>query len=311
MRETEMKKNSLIILLVLAFTAASVFAQSYRGQGRMTGVVTDQNGKPIEGVKVTLFSVKGAAGFEVTTDAKGEWKAMYIRGGGWNLDFEKTGYAPRKISTTIEESFKNPVVETRLEKVEGLIISDELKAALKLGNQLFAEKKYEEAIARFADLVAKNPEAYVINKNIGNCYFELQQYEKAEASYRKVLDKEPANAEIMLLIGNCYANRGENEQAMEVYGKIEFEKLTDPNVLFNIGTAFYRQSKFEKALKYYRRSVELKSDFLDGLYQVGLTYISLQNNSEAVRAFEQYLKLDADSPKAAQVRGFLDYLKKK
>lgn len=306
-----MKKKTISILFLLILAAISVFAQSYRGQGRMTGIVTDQSGTPIEGVKVTLFSVKGASGFGLTTDAKGEWKAMYIRGGGWNLDFEKTGYVPKKISTTIEESFKNPVVETRLEKVEGLVISEELKAGLKQGNQLFADKKYEEAIVAFADLVAKNPEAYIINKNIGNCYFELQKYEQAEESYRKVLDKEPANAEIMLLVGNCYANRGENEKAMDVYAKIEFEKLTDPNVLFNIGTAFYKQSKFEEALKYYRRSVELKSDFLDGLYQAGLTYISLQNNAEAVKTFEQYLKLDSDSPKAAQVRNFLDYLKKK
>ena len=306
-----MRKTVLFFLIFFVMSSLFASAQSYRGQGRMTGVVLDQNGKPLEGVKVKLFSVKGAAGFDLTTDAKGEWKALYIRGGSWNLDFDKAGYAPRKISTTIVESFKNPVVETILQKVEGLVINDELKAGLKQGNQFFAEKKYEEAAAAFADLVAKNPDAYVVNKNIGNCYFELQKYDQAEEYYRKVLDKEPANAEIMLLVGNCLANRGETEKAMEWYAKIEFDKITDPNVLFNIGTAFYRQSKFEEALKYYKRSVELKCDFLDGIYQKGLTYISLQNNAEAVKVFEQYLKLDPDSPKAAQVRSFLEYLKKK
>jgi tetratricopeptide (TPR) repeat protein len=306
-----MKKKALFVFFFLAIATASAFAQSYRGQGRLTGVVLDQDGKPIEGVKVKLFSVKGAAGFELTTDAKGEWKAIYIRGGGWDLDFEKIGYAPKKISVQIQESFQNPPVETRLKKVEGLVITDDLKAGLKQGNRLFAEKKYEEAVAVLAALVAKNPDAYVINKNIGNCYFELQRYDQAEEYYRKVLDKEPANAEIMLLVGNCLTNRGETEKAMEWYAKIEFDKITDPNVLFNIGTAFYRQSKFEEALKYYRRSVELKSDFLDGIYQVGLTYISLQNNAEAVKVFEQYLKLDPDSPKASQVRSFLEYLRKK
>jgi len=305
------KAISVIFLLILATISVSLFAQSYRGQGRMTGIVLDQDGKPLEGVKVKLFSVKGSSGFELTTDANGEWKAMYIRGGGWNLDFEKSGYVPKKISTTIEESFKNPAVETRLQKVEGLIVSDELKAALNQGNQLFAEKKYEEAIAAFEALVAKNPDAYIINKNIGNAYFELQKYEQAEVYYRKVLDKEPANAGIMLLVGNCYANRGEDDKAMEIYAKIEFDKITDTNVLFNIGTAFYKQSRFEEALKYYRRSVELNSNFLDGIYQMGLTYISLQNNPEAVKIFESYLKWDADSPRAAQVRNFLDYLKKK
>jgi tetratricopeptide (TPR) repeat protein len=306
-----MKKFSRFVFFFLVLSSVFALAQSYRGQGRMTGLVMDQDGKPLEGVKVKLFSLKGNAGFELTTDAKGEWKAIYIRGGGWNIDFERAGYAPKKISTAIEESFKNPVVETKLQKVEGLVISEDLKAALKQGNQFFAEKKYDEAIAAFAALIAKNPDAYIIYKNIGNCYFELQKYDLAEESYRKVLDKEPANAEIIMLIGNCFSNRGDNDKAMEWYAKIEFEKITDPAVLYNIGTAYYKQSKFEDALKYYKRSVELKSDFLDGIYQTGLTHISLQNNAEAIKSFEQYLKLDADSPKAAQVRNFLEFLKKK
>jgi tetratricopeptide (TPR) repeat protein len=306
-----MRKSACGLLLGLAFSSVLLVAQSYRGQGRLTGIVLDQDGKPIPGVKVKLFSVKGQSGFELTTDAKGEWKAMYIRGGGWNIDFEKSGYGPKKISTTIEESFKNPAVETRLQKIEGLVISDELKAALKSGNQLFDEKKYEEAIAAYSDLVGKNPDAYIINKNIGNCYFELQKYDKAEEAYRKVLDKEPQNAEIMLLIGNCYSNRGEKDKAMEWYNKIEFDKITDPTVLFNIGSVLSGQSKFEEALKYYQRALDLKKDFLDALYQLGLTYVSLQNNAAAVTAFENYLKLDADSPKAVQVKGFLEYLKKK
>jgi tetratricopeptide (TPR) repeat protein len=306
-----MKKKTLFTAAFLVLAAVLALAQSYRGQGRMTGVVLGPDGKPLEGVKVKLFSVKGSAGFDLTTDAKGEWKAPYIRGGAWNIDFEKAGFIPKKIAVTIEESFKNPGIEVRLVKFAGLIVSDELKAGLNQGNQLFGEKKYDQAIAVFADLVAKNSDAYIVNKNIGNCYFELQKYDQAEEFYRKVLDKEPGNAEVMLLIGNCLANRGEDGKAMEWYAKIEFEKITDPAVLFNLGTAFYKQSKFDEALRYYKRSVELKSDFLDGIYQMGLTYISLQNNAEAVKAFEQYLKMDADSPKAAQVRNFLEFLRKK
>jgi len=300
--------------LFLAFTILLVglaFSQSYRGQGRLTGFVTDEEGKPIEGVRVKLYSVKAAQGFEVVTDAKGEWKAMYIRGGAWNIDFDKAGYAPKKISTSIQESFQNPPVQTKLQKIEGLIITEDLKAALNEGNKLSEEKKYEEAIAVYEKLLSQNPDAYIINKNIGNCYFELQKYDKAEEYYRKVLDKELDNAEIMLLIGNCYGNRGEKDKAMEWYGKIEFDKITDPTVLFNIGSGFYSQSKYEEALKYYKRAVEIQKDFLDGIYQLGLTYLAMDNNAEAVATFESYLKYDSDSPKANQVKNFLDFLKKK
>lgn len=305
-----MKKTIRIALLII-LAAGLALAQSYRGQGRLRGKVTDEAGQPLAGVTVKVFSVKGQDGFEVKSNAQGEWTANYIRGGGYNLDFLKTGYEPRSISVTITESSNNPPVEVKLKKAAGLLITDDLKAELEAGNKLFEEKKYEEACKVYEDLLAKNPEAFIIYQNVGNCRFELQQYDLAEAAYQKVLEKEPGNAAIMLLIGNCYANRDQADKAMEWYNKIEFEKITDPTVLFNIGLSFAKQSKFEDALKYYKRSVEVQKDFLDGYYQLGLTYLQLGKNAEAIDAFESYLKIDADSGRADQVRGFLDFLKKK
>jgi Tfp pilus assembly protein PilF len=304
-------KKILLAALVLLLGAGLVLSQSYRGQGRLRGKVMDETGKPLEGVKVKLFSVKGQSGFELATNAEGEWSANYIRGGGYNIDFMKPGYEPKSISTSIPEQTNNPPVEVKLKKAPGLMITDELKAALEAGNKLFGEKKFEEASKVYEDIIAKNPDAYILYKNVGNCHFELQQYDLAEAAYQKVLEKEPENADIIVLIGNCYANRDQADKAMEWYGKIDFEKINDPTVLFNIGSGFTKQSKFEDALKYYKRSVEVQKDFLDGLYQLGLTYLALGRNPEAIGPFEDYLKIDASSPRAGQVKSFLEFLKKK
>jgi tetratricopeptide (TPR) repeat protein len=304
-------KKIAFITLVLLLSAGLAFSQSYRGQGRLKGKVTDEEGKPLAGVTVKLFSARGQSGFEVTTNAEGEWTANYIRGGGYNIDFLKSGYEPKNISTSIPETTNTPPVEVKLKKAAGLIITDELRSALEAGNKLFEEKKYEEASKVYENLIAKNPDAYILYKNVGNCRFELQQYDLAEAAYQKVLEKEPGNPDIMLLIGNCYANRDEADKAMEWYSKIEFEKITDPTVLYNIGASFTKQSRFEDALRYYKRSVEVQKDYLDGLYQLGLTYLSLGRNAEAILPFEDYLKIDPDSARATQVKGFLEFLKKK
>jgi len=304
-------KKTLSWLFVVSLALGSIFAQSYKGKGRLHGTVTDEQGKPLEGVRVVLFSVRGGGGFETTTDAKGNWTAMYVRGGGWNIDLEKLGYMPKKLSTNITESMKNPPVVSTLAKVEGLVITDELKAALTEGNNLFAEQKYQEAAAAYEALLVTSPDVYLVNKNIGNCWFELGDYAKAEEYYKKVLDKEPSNSEILMLIGNCYANRNETDKAMEWYGKIEFDKITDATVLYNIGIALTKQSKLDDALRYYKKSVEIQADFLDGIYQLGLTYLALGKNPEAIAAFESYITHDADSERATQVKGFLDFLKKK
>ena len=73
----------------------------------------DQDGNPVEGVTIKLYCERAASGFEVTTDAKGKWRAFYIRGGPYDMDFEKAGFMPKHISRTISEYNKNPDKEIK------------------------------------------------------------------------------------------------------------------------------------------------------------------------------------------------------
>jgi tetratricopeptide (TPR) repeat protein len=297
---------ALIILCV-----SLLFSQVYKGKGRILGFVYDEEGNPLEGVKVKLIYVKGNAGFDVETNAEGMWVASWIRNGTWNIDFEKLGFYPKQISIQVSEIKKNPEITVNLKKAEGLILTEELKNGLNEGNALFDEGKYEESIVIYAKLLEEYPEAYVLHKNIGNAYFQMEKFDLAEESYKKILEQDPENSEAMMFIGNCYTNRGDNEKALEWYNKIEFEEINDPNVLFNIGTRFYNLTKYPEALKYYKRSVEVKEDYIDGIYQLGLTHLALSNFQDALTVFESYLNYDPDSNRASQVRGFIEYLKRR
>jgi tetratricopeptide (TPR) repeat protein len=309
-QEVRMKKRALFCGLLIAM---SLFlgAQDWRGKGRLGGIVSDQAGTPLEGVRVKLFSLKAQEGVDFKTDKSGRWMAAWIRGGGWNIDFEKVGYATKKFVVEISENKKNPDIEIKLDKIEGLALTDDMKDILTRGNELFDKKDFAGALALFKDLLVKYPDAYPIYMNVGNCYFAQEQYDLAEESYQKLLEKDAQNINATIAVGNCYANRGDSAKAMEWYGKIEFEKLDDPTVLYNLGTNYYNNAKFEDALRFYQKAVEKQKESTDALYQLGLTYLNLQKNPEAIAVFEDYLKIDADSPRAGQVKSFLEYLKKK
>lgn len=305
-----MKRNFiwLFVFVLISFTAAA--AQGYKGKGSFSGYVYDEEGNPIEGVTVKLFSERAQSGFETLTDEKGRFRAFYVRGGPWKIEFVKMGYMPKKISAQVNEYSRNRDIEVTLEKVEGMVVTDDLRGEIRSGNDLYDAGKYEEAIQAYEAILTEMPGAFILYKNIGNCYFQMEDYEKAEEYYLKVLEEDPADHEILMSIGNTYANRGEEEKALEWYDKIEFEKINDPLVLFNIGSSFYTQSKYEQALKYYKKAVEIKGDFLDALYQLGLAYLTLGNKEEAIEAFNRYLAQDSDSDRAAQVRRFIEYLRK-
>ena len=306
-----MKKIVFLLLVVGLLAHSLALAQGYKGKGKVKGVVTDQEGDPIEGVTIKLYSKKAASGFEVRTDSNGKWRAFYIRGGPYDIDFIKSGFMPKKINLNISEYNKNPDVEINLQKVERMVLTEELRKELQNGNTLYDEEKFEEAIQAYLAIMEKFPDAHILYRNIGNCYFRMEKYETAEEFYLKVLEKEPDDHEAMLGIGNTYANRDQNEKALDWYNKIDFEKISDYMVLYNLGSNFYTQGQHQEALKYYRKAVELKGDFLDAVYQLGLVNLTLGNNQEAIDVFTSYLKHDSESGRADQVRNFVEFLKKK
>lgn len=305
-----MRKLVTVMCLALLLTGA-LSAQDYKGKGRLLGTVTDEQGQPLEGVTVKLFSLRVQQGFEIKSGPDGRWTAAWIRGGVWNVDFEKVGYAPKKISIEVNEYGKTPEVAVTLVKIEGLAVTDEIKDLLGEGNRLFEEGQYDQAEAKFREILDKNPEAYPVYQNLGNCHFARENYDLAEENYLKVLEKDPRNTDALVAVGNCYSNRGDSAKALEWYGKVEFEKIDDPIVLYNLGTSYYNNSDFQNALKFYAKAVDKQKGSTDALYQLGLTYLSLQRNAESIAVFEDYLKVDPDSPRAGQVRAFLDFLKKK
>lgn len=297
-----------IIAVLIVFAGSPLFSQ-HQGKARMKGKVTGQDGNPIAGVNVKLYSFRADSTMTTRTDAKGEWKAMWVRGGKWNIDFEKSGFAPKKISSNLKEDTKITFIETTLEAVKGPSIKKEMMKDFEKANTLFDAKKIDQALAVYEKIVTEFPDAYAIYLNIGNCYFEKEDYPKAIEAYKKVAEKEPKNTGIILSIGNSYSNMKKIPEALDWYDKIEVEKITDPVVLYNIGVFNFNAGKIEDSLRFFKRSTEVKEDFKDGWYQLGMCYMSVAKNKEAIAAFEKYLQLDPDSQQARQVKEILKALK--
>jgi tetratricopeptide (TPR) repeat protein len=310
LRRSSMRKTALFAVLLLV-TASLLAAQDWKGKGRVSGYVYDEEGNPLRGVTVKLAWAESQTGFEVKSGKDGRWTAAWIRTGAWNIDFDFPGYAMKKITVNISEVAKNPDIEINLEKAAGPALTDDLKELLTKGNDFFDQGKYEDAAAAYQEILEAHPETYPVYLNLGNCYFAQEDYDKAEEQYLKVLEHDATNVDALVAIGNCYSNRDDSEKALEWYGKVEFEKISDPIVLYNLGTNYYNNSNFEGALKFYVKADEIQKNSPDTLYQLGLTYLNLQRNAESIASFESYLKIDPDSPRADQVRAFLDFLKKK
>src|SRR6185369_7542471 len=52
-------KRFAVLAAVLLLAALPAFAQSWAGHGRLQGIVTDSQGKPVEGAKISLLQGEG------------------------------------------------------------------------------------------------------------------------------------------------------------------------------------------------------------------------------------------------------------
>ncbi len=295
----------IIFFVILSF----VFSGNYSGKGKLKGFVKDEEGNPIEGVTVRLYCLRAASGFTVKTDSKGEWKALWIRGGTWYIDFEKPGYETKKISVNVSTYKKNPIIEVTLKKLEGVEISKEYLEKLNKGNKLFQEKKYNEALKVYQELLEEQPKFKILNRNIGNCYFAMEDYEKAIEYYKKAIKEKGDNTEVYVAIGNAYINMGKNNEALKWYEKADVKKIKDFNVLYNIGVIFYNNFNYEKAAEFFKMAVEHNPEFADGWYQLGMTYVGLNKIDEAKKAFSEFLKLEPEGERAQTVKAILSAYK--
>ena len=161
-------KKACVLLGIFIFTVSFLFPQDYKGRARIKGIVTDQAGNPIEGVKVKLVYSKVEDGFEVMTDSEGRWVASWLKGGKWDVDFEKMGYSSKKISITVKEGTRNSDVGIELEKMRVMTMSEELKEGLDRANGLYKAGKFEESIEAYEVILEKFPDVFITNANIGN-----------------------------------------------------------------------------------------------------------------------------------------------
>jgi tetratricopeptide (TPR) repeat protein len=109
------------------------------------------------------------------------------------LAFSSVGVLPTQVLRH-ETTTVNMKKWLLMQKVEGLVINDDVKDLPGKGNDLFERKDYDGAMAVYQDIITNYPDAYPLLRNIGNCYFAREKCDPAEENYLELLEKDPKKA---------------------------------------------------------------------------------------------------------------------
>ncbi|MFZ9683590.1 MAG: phospholipase D-like domain-containing protein, partial [Cephaloticoccus sp.] len=217
---------------------AAAVAQEWRGQGRIAGKVTDENGAPIEGVivKATLPSSSNRGPAPVKTNAKGDWSIGGITGGMWAIDFDREGYEPVSKSVQISEFNRLPATTLVMKKVVVVVDpNDVIKERLTEAAGLMMRKEFVPALAIYEALATQYPTVKQFKPLIARAQYGAGRTPDAIATLKAAVADDPAAIEIQVLLGTLLIETGQMAEGQQVMASIDASKVTDPTVLLNIG----------------------------------------------------------------------------
>lgn len=160
--------------------------------------------------------------------------------------------------------------------------------------------------------VAAAPEA-VVNENspealfkLANGYYEAGKLDDAVTAYQKAIQLNPAYDAAYANLGAVYYAQQKLTQAEEAYAKANALSPGDADIIYNLGAIYLQQAvstatgvpdqaKLDQALVQIKKAIELKPQLAEPYYGLGVAYQLTSDNEEAIKAFEQFLKLDSGS----------------
>src|SRR5262249_51601574 len=140
-------------------------------------------------------------------------------------------------------------------------IKDKFAEGAKLSN----EGKYDEAIAKFQEVlvdVPKCPECYV---NIGMVYASKKEYDKSEEAYKKALELNPDTVEAYNGLATIYNTQSKFKEAQEASAEAAKRSAAAPgggggggnaDALYNQGVIAWNAKDSAKALEHFTAAVK-------------------------------------------------------
>lgn len=348
-----MNKRSVICLLIimglLFFQGLS--AQEGRGNGRVGGTVKDAMGNPIPGAKIslkiltgvssgarkmlgdslstsfesegkTIEKIEGGYQMNILSDKKGQWGIFGFATGEFLLMAEKDGYEPMGKIVNLSQMKRNPLIHIVLQKSG----TPELKESpsgtgLKMGNALYNEGKYSEALPYFQESISKKPDQFEIGINLGNCYMALKKYEEAIKTFMDVISGYQKNnpelkgndkaATVYASIGEAYNILEKYDLALTYYKKsMEIVPPTDAAVAYNTAEILFFNSKIDEAIEYYSLAAKLKPETAIYYAKLGYAYLRKSDTLNALSSFEKFAQLAPNDPQIPTINDMIKELKK-
>ena len=308
MKFRRLSPQILLSLALFLITDAALEAQAF---GRVTMLVKDKEGKPLEGVSVVV-TCDALPKFreELKTNKKGRAIASFTDATKvYNFHLEYADFQAQDVSVkpTIRSSTTREVTLT-----EGQIVRTGA------GETVFtaAEKAFNEGVValqsgdmatakdRFLAALEKNEKMLLVHSALAGVYLEEENYQAALDSTQKFLESEPDNPRGVRMLYEAHSalgNKKEAEAALKALSNLDQGGDTVA-MIYNEGVAAIKVGDYAGARVKFLKALEIDPDLKEAVGAMAIIHFQDGDFQKAAAMAERHLELDPGNNKSLRVR---------
>jgi len=127
---------------------------------------------------------------------------------------------------------------------------------------------------------------------------------------KEIVKKDPKNLPAWVELGNLYFDTDQPKESIEAYSQYLAIKPDNPDVRTDMGIMYRRLGQFDKAIEEFRKAAQSDPKHVNSRYNIGLVLLhDKQDIKGAVKAWEDYLRVDPNSERAQRIRGQIEKMK--
>jgi cytochrome c-type biogenesis protein CcmH/NrfG len=127
---------------------------------------------------------------------------------------------------------------------------------------------------------------------------------------KEIVTKDPKNLPAWVELGNLYFDSDQPKEAIEAYSHYLAVKPDNPDVRTDMGIMYRKLGQFDRALEEFRKAAQTDPKHANSRYNIGLVLLhDKQDMKDAIKAWEEYLKVDPNSERAQRIRAQIEKMK--
>jgi len=128
---------------------------------------------------------------------------------------------------------------------------------------------------------------------------------------KEIVKKDPKNLPAWVELGNLYFDSNQPKEAIEAYSQYLAIKPDNADVRTDMAIMYRNLGEMDRALEQFQKAAQSDPKHVNSRYNIGIVLLhDKQDIKGAIKAWEEYLKVDPKSERAERVRAQMANLKK-